>query len=152
MPNGRDELSRHVVFPPDNPTGECNKWCAPLHEFYERIQHHPHAVFFDVDDFMLMSGWRRSGRPLLILCKHHYTRRYLNVDAAGDVWRYVAPRNDSDPSPGTYRRLTGVDEALERLGLEEMPWMDPERFGYLQDAEPSRQMYATDQYWEPGSE
>ena len=151
MPKSRDALSRHVVFPPDNPTGECDEWCAPLHQVNERIQHHPHAVFFDVDDFMVMSGWRRPGRSLLILYKHVHTRHYLNVDAVGDVWRYVAPRKGSDQLPGAYRRLASVDEALVRLGLEEMPWMDPERFGHLQDAEPWQEMYAIDRYWETGS-
>ena len=63
------------------------------------------AAFFDIDDFMLMGGWRRPRRPLLILSKHSYTRRYLNVDTAGDVWKYVEPREYSDEKPGMYRRL-----------------------------------------------
>jgi len=153
MPKSRDALSRHVVFPPDNPTGECDEWCAPLHQFHDRIQHHPLAVFFDVDDFMLMGGWRRSGHPLLILCKHRVTRRYLNVDVAGNVWRYAAPRTNSDRTPGTYRRLAGVDEALERLGLDEMPWMDPGRFGHLKGEDPWREIDAMtlDDTWGGGS-
>ena len=149
MPNGRDSWSRNTVFPPGNPTGQCDEWCAPLHQFYERIQHHPLAVFFDVDDFMVMCGWRRSGRPLLTLYKHVHTRMYLNVDAAGDVWRYVAPRRGNDDAVGSYRRLASVDEALERLELEEMPWLDPERFGHLQDAEPYE---IDDEYWATGSD
>ncbi len=145
MPKRRDELSQREVFPPDNLTGECNEWCAPLHQFHDRIRQHPHAVFFDVDDFMLMCGLQRPGHPLLILCKHRETRRYLNVDAAGDVWQYVAPRKFSDRTPGTYTRLASVEEALEGLGLEEMPWMDPDRFGHLQTEDA-----VLDDRWEDG--
>lgn len=136
MPKSRDVLSRHVVFPPDNPTGECNEWCAPLHQFQERIARHPMAAFFDIDDFMLMGGWRRPGRPLLILSKHSYTRRYLNVDTAGDVWKYVEPREYSDEKPGMYRRLKTAEAALERIDLHQMPWMDRERFGHLREPDP----------------
>jgi len=136
MPKGRDVLSRHLVFPPDNPTGECTEWCGPLHQFQERIAHLAIAQFFDIDDLMCMGGWRRPGRPLLILSKHIYTRRYLNIDMAGDVWKYVAPRELSDERSGMYRRLKTVDEALARLGLHEMPWMDPTRFGHLRGREP----------------
>jgi len=131
MPKRPDALSRHV-FPPDDRTGECDEWCAPLHLFQERIAHHPLAVFFDVDDFMLMGGWERPGRPLLILSKHGYTRRYINVDVAGDVWRYIAPRSYSDRNPGRYVRLASVDDALVRLNLGEMPWLAPARFGHTQ--------------------
>lgn len=132
MPKNRNALPRHVVFPPDDRTGECDEWCAPLHLFQEQSADHPDAVFFDVDDFMLMCGWQRAGKPLLLLGKHRYTRRYLNVDMAGDVWRYVPPRKFSDRSPGTYKRLSGIDEAMDNLELCEMPWLNPDRFGHLQ--------------------
>jgi len=81
----------------------------------------------------------RTGHPLLILYEHYMTRRYINADAAGDVWRYVASRKFSDQTPGTYMKIANVDEALEGLGLDKMPWMDPNRFGRLQGEETWRQ-------------
>ena len=36
-------------------------------------------------------------------------------------------------------KIANVDEALEGLGLDKMPWMDPNRFGRLQGEETWRQ-------------
>ena len=94
----------------------------------------PVARLFDVDDFMIMGGWRRNGKPLLYLYKHGFTRRYLNIDADGEAWRYVEPKRLDSNHPGRFIRLPSLESAVNSLGLWEMPWMDPDRFGHLRDS------------------
>ncbi len=129
MPKSSGPSTHPMVFPPDNRTAECDEWCAALHLVEARVADLPDGKFFDVDDFMIMGGWRRRGKPMIYLYKHRHTRRYINVDMNGTAWRYVEPAHLDDDHPGSYRRLPGLDVAVARLELSEMPFMVPERYG-----------------------
>jgi hypothetical protein len=78
--------------------------------------------YFVVDDFMCMGMLHRNGRPNLILNKHVHTRRYLNLDATGHAYRYLAPPPES-ASSGQYRPYRDLVAAIDALHLYEMPWL-----------------------------
>ncbi len=118
-----------MMFPPNSRTNECDEWCAALHLVESKVVDLPDGKFFDVDDFMIMGGWHRRGKPMIYLYKHGFTRRYINVDMDGIAWRYVPPAQLDDDHLGHYRRLSGLNVAVARLELWEMPLMVPERFG-----------------------
>ncbi len=129
MPKSSGPSTHPMVWPPATRAAECDEWCAALHLVEARVADFPDGQFFDVDDFMIMGGWRRRSKPMIYLYKHGFTRRYLNVDMQGVAWQYVEPAHLDDDHPGTYKRLSGLDVAVARLDLWEMPMMDPERFG-----------------------
>jgi len=66
----------------------------------------------------------RPPRPTITLYKHRYTRRYLNLDAAGTTYRYFPPRAGSS-GHGQYRPHKDPSSALWGLGLWELPQMKP---------------------------
>ena len=82
--------------------------------------------FFDIDDFMHMS-WCHEARPHgLMLYKHRDTRRYLNLDSGGQAYRYIpSPPNAADDH-GRYEPHACLRDALDDLGLWELPWMRSE--------------------------
>jgi hypothetical protein len=80
------------------------------------------AKYFVVDDFMCMGLLHRRGRPDLFLNKHSLTRRYLNLDADGHAYRYLAPPEESE-SNGQYRPYGDLVSAIDALHLHEMPWL-----------------------------
>ena len=51
--------------------------------------------------------------------KHVDTRRYLNLDVDGAAYRY-------DDGDGTYVRHETLRDAVDALGLWELPWLRPE--------------------------
>jgi hypothetical protein len=126
---------RDYTFPP-RPTGECNEWCAPLHMIERAVAGADFARHFDVCDFMVMAAFRRRGKPLLYLYKHAITRRYLNVDAAGQVWQYIAPKHDRPDDRGRYVKLRDIRTAVAALDLEMVAnlddWADDEPSGSWQ--------------------
>jgi len=112
------------LFPPeDQPLDQS--WWRPLEQVAQSVAGRPRYRFFDLSDFMMMCGINRAPRPRLILYKHSYTRRYLNLDDAGLAYRYIAPRETSSGS-GRYLVHRTMEEALEALALWELPWMKPE--------------------------
>jgi hypothetical protein len=101
---------------------------APLRLVADRLRTStvPADAFFDPDDFMLMS-WCRSDCPgHVMLFKHVDTRRYLNLDANGDAYRYVPPAADTPDGDARYVRHTTLREAVDGVGLWELPWMRPD--------------------------
>lgn len=74
-----------LVFPSDHVPLSAD-WIRPL-EAVARSIAGVRFRFFDLDDFMIMAQIRRRERPDLHLYKHVYTRRYLNLDAAGHSYR-----------------------------------------------------------------
>jgi hypothetical protein len=112
---------RHVFPPADGPLDPS--WTAPLEIVAEAIRARWRYRFFDLDDFMIMCRLRRGRRRDLLLYKHVYTRRYLNLDDSGAAYRFVpTPRG---PGIGRYLPQRDLDRALDQLGLWELPWMKP---------------------------
>jgi hypothetical protein len=92
----------------------------------------PADAFFDPDDFMLMS-WCVGERPSGVhLFKHVDTRHYLNLDADGVPYRYVPPATDDPDDEGSYVRHTSLRDAVDAVGLWELPWMRPELAAHRQ--------------------
>ncbi len=92
---------------------------APLRLVARRLKSSavPAAACFDPDDFMLMS-WCHPDRPATIsLFKHVGTRRYLNLDADGNAYRYVTPAAGNPNRAGTYVPHKSWRETLDDLGL-----------------------------------
>ena len=123
-----------MQFPePDQPVGP--EWWAPLERIADQIRHEPRYQFFSIGDFMLMGKEVCAGRPDVYLYKHSFTRRYLNLDADGRPYAYVAPRRGT--GDGRYDEVSDLRDALDHLGLWELPWMKRElekyRFGLSWD-------------------
>lgn len=118
-------------FPPDDRPIDPS-WWVPLEHLAAAIAVVPRYRFFDLDDFMLMAKLKRSGgRADLLMYKHHHTRRHLNLDGAGNAYRYVPPR--SPQGSGRHLRHERLCDALDALALWELPWMkeglEAERLG-----------------------
>jgi hypothetical protein len=110
------------LFPPEGQPIDPS-WWAPLDAVRRAVVATPRYRFFDIDDFMLMGGIDRRPRPRVLLYKHYYTRRYLNLDDAGHAYRYIAPRSLESKSPGRYVGHPDLRLALDHLLLWELPWM-----------------------------
>lgn len=109
-------------FPPEGQPLDPS-WWAPLEAVGRVIADDPRHRFFDVADFMLMAKLkRRTPQPDLLLYKHFFTRHYLNLDDAGNAYRYVPPRHLTSGS-GRYLRHRDLHTALDALTLWELPWM-----------------------------
>jgi hypothetical protein len=112
-----------LIAPPDAHPIDPG-WWAPLEAVARVSAGQPHYAFFDPADFMLMGRIvRRSPRADLLLYKHWYTRRYLNLDQAGHAYRFVPPR--ALHRSGRYLHHGSLADALDALGLWELPWMKP---------------------------
>ncbi|MGE0138133.1 MAG: hypothetical protein AB7L17_23835 [Ilumatobacteraceae bacterium] len=114
---------KNMRFPSEAELATCGVWCAPLHKVERAIAGQPFARFFHIEDFMCMGMVRRSGRPDLILNKHRLTRMYLNLDADGHAYRYLAPKRAESTSTGQYRPHKDLVAAIDHLRLFEMPWL-----------------------------
>jgi hypothetical protein len=112
----------HYEFPPSD--GPLDEWFAPLEAVARLIEGNPRFPFFDLGDFMVMERLVRPPRPTIVLYKHYFTRRYLNLDEWGTAYRYIAPPVDSDRS-GRYVRHRDLASAIHQLQLLELPWMKP---------------------------
>ncbi len=109
---------------PDDKRPLHPSWLAPLEAVTRAVAGNPRFRFFDPSDFMIMNQWLRRGRPTLVLYKHWYTRRYLNLDAAGHAYRYLSPRDIlTSTSNGRYLPHRDLCEAIDHLWLWELPWM-----------------------------
>lgn len=120
--------------PPPERSDPLARRFAPLRLVAERLATStvPADAFFDPDDFMLMS-WCRSDRPKdVMLFKHIDTRHYLNLDADGAAYRYVPAATDDPDDQGTYVRHMTLRDAVDAVGLWELPWMRPELAAHRQ--------------------
>jgi len=78
----------------------------------------PADAFFDPDDFMDVS-WAIGDRPAGVhVFRHIDTRGVINLDADGVPYR----RDDR----GGWLRCATLREAVDALGLWELPWLRPE--------------------------
>jgi len=112
-----------MSFPSEQDVATCGPWCAPLHKVEKAIAGQEFAKYFRIEDFMCMGKVRRGGRPDIILNKHRHTRRYLNLDADGHAYRYLAPKDIASASAGQYRAHNDLRVAIDHLELYEMPWL-----------------------------
>jgi hypothetical protein len=104
-----------MVFPTDGAPVDPS-WWRPLEQVMHTIAGDPRYEAVDIDDFMLMGGVARRGRPRIVLYKHVHSRRYLNLDDAGHAYGYVPPRPGAS-GDGRYVALEDLRTALERLDL-----------------------------------
>jgi hypothetical protein len=112
-------------FPPDDDRPLDPGWWAPLGAVGRMIAGEPRFRFFDLGDFMVMARVvRRPRRPDVLLYKHCYTRRYLNLDHAGHAYRY-GPTREFERGTDRYVRHHHLRTALDDLDLWELPWMKP---------------------------
>lgn len=81
---------------------------APLEAVARLTADGPFPV--DPGDFMWMGATASDGVPVQ-LYKHSDTRRYLNLDAAGHAYRYVAKDNAYVPLADLYSALVHVHGA-----------------------------------------
>jgi hypothetical protein len=110
------------IFPfDDEPLHEM--WLRPLDGIARAMDGHPRARFFELGDFMIMDGYLRRSRPTLVLYKHYFTRRYLNIDESGHTYRYVPPRDWRGTYNGRYVPHQDLLEAIDHLQLWLLPWM-----------------------------
>lgn len=78
----------------------------------------PADAFFDPDDFMSV-GWAIADRPAHVrVFKHVDTRRCLNLDRDAAPYRALGD--------GRYVRHATLRDAVDALGLWEMPWLRPD--------------------------
>lgn len=114
---------------------------APLEQVARLTRASESLVSIAACEFMFMTRVdRRRPRPSIHLYKHIFTRRYLNLDAAGHAYRYIAPRDIMSDYPGRYvphRSLTAALHHLE-LWFAEDEWRE-ERLAACPDHEGSRQ-------------
>jgi hypothetical protein len=89
----------------------------------------PSDAFFDPQDFRIMAKLVRTSSPDIVLYRHSFTRRYINVDAGGRTYRYVEPRSGDLDRPGRYYSEP-FRKAVQQLGLWELAWMKPELLPY----------------------
>ena len=113
--------SSRLSFSKPGAVSGCGPWCEPLHMVERVVGSHPDGKYFDVDHFGVGVTLHRRGRPDIFLYKHYFTRRYLNLDAAGHAYRYHPPR--SDRGSGQYRRHRDLHAAIDDLHLWELPYL-----------------------------
>ena len=111
-----------AVPPDDGPLDPM--WWAPLEQVARTVTGTRRHRFFDIDDFMLMVRLVRRDRPDLTVYKHRFTRRSLHLADDASPYRFVAPRRLD--LPGRHIRARSLDQALDHLGLWELPWMKDE--------------------------
>jgi hypothetical protein len=121
--------ANRLEFPDDDVTVPLDPaWTDPL-DAVSRVLRDGNGVpsdqFFDCCDFMIMARVRRPKLPDLVLYKHIYTRRYINLDAAGHAYRYVPPKSLTSSARGRYVSHRDLRRAVTELGLWELPWMKP---------------------------
>ena len=116
---------RNLVLPPDDDPLDPS-WTSPLEAVGRAIRGVRRYQFFELEDFMIMCKVHRLPRPDLVLYKHYFTRRYLNLDAAGHAYRYFPPRDPASTRSGQYRLHRNLPTAMDHLGLWQLPWMKPE--------------------------
>lgn len=100
----------------------CSAWCEPIHIVERAIADQPFGKYFRIEQFMCMGKVHRSKRPDLVLNKHSLTRRYLNLDADGNAYRYIPPKNPNSLAEGSYRRFGTLVDAIDELDLHLLPW------------------------------
>ena len=115
-------VPRGIVVPPDGDLDDS--WWAPLEAVTKVARADPRYRFFDIDDFQLMYKQVRRGRADLVMYRHFYIRRYLNLDHAGHAYRFVCPRPPST-APCRYLHHRSLRDALDHLDLWELPWLKP---------------------------
>ena len=122
---------RHVQ--PDRPDLLVRRF-APLRLVAEKLRASavPADAFFDPEDFMFVS-WALEGCPTHVkVFRHVDTRKHLSLDRDGTPYR--------DTGDGTYVRHATLRDAVDALGLWELPWL-------RRELAPHRQGLAWEDRW-----
>jgi len=94
---------------------------APLERVARLARQSPQLPSFHEAEFMFMGTARDMNRGLAIhLYKHVDTRRYLNLDDAGQAYAYSeggSMDDDNAISGGWYRLYVSLAAAIEHVGL-----------------------------------
>ena len=105
-------------FPdPDGPLAP--EWKAPLERMMAITAGDRRYRWLDPDDLMVMVRLLRPPRPSIVVYKHSYSRRHLNLDDSAQAYRYIPPRRGSK-SQGRHDRHRSLDDALKALALYEL--------------------------------
>ncbi len=109
--------------PPPEPSHLLARRFAPLRLVAEKLRASavPADAFFSPDDFLCVS-WAVDCPGHVKVFKHVDTRKLLNLDGDG-----AAYRTDGD---GEYVRHTTLREAVDAVGLWELPWLRPDLAGH----------------------
>jgi hypothetical protein len=87
----------------------------PLERLATLVAARPGLPPVDPDDFLYCARIPRKDLPVLHVYRHVLTHRYLNVDEAGLVWRYVGPGGK-----GEEPRYALIEDVAEALALTEL--------------------------------
>ena len=98
-------------FKPEDPV--YREWFAPLEALAVEVAKDPTLPAVRPDHFLYAACIQRKGFPDLRVYRHVGSRRYLNVDDRGLVWRYTA----SDQVGAERYAPTTVEAALESAEL-----------------------------------
>jgi hypothetical protein len=90
-------------------------WWRPLELVAADAATVPGLPPVDPDDFIYVAWVERKDHPRLHVYRNLLSGRHLNIDAAGQVWRYVRRTRDGGEQ---YARLDGIAEALEQAELD----------------------------------
>jgi hypothetical protein len=90
-------------------------WWRPLELVAAAATAVPGLPPVDLDDFIYVAWVERQSHPRLHVYRNLLSGRHLNIDAAGQVWRYVRRTRDSGEQ---YALLDGLAEALDQAELD----------------------------------
>jgi len=93
---------------------DLSAW-RPLERLAAQAAARPGLPPVDPDDFLYCARITRAELPVLHVYRHVLTHRYLNVDEAGVVWRYIGPGpKGEDP------RYAFVEDLADALAMTEL--------------------------------
>ncbi len=90
------------------------EWFAPLEQLSLLVATDVGLPQINPDHFLYTARIQRNGRPDIHVYRHVGTRRFLNVDDAGDVWRYTGRDN---VGYDRYAQYVTIEEALDGADL-----------------------------------
>jgi hypothetical protein len=108
-------------FPDDDEISGCSWWCEPMHMVERALAGTSYAELYCIEDFMCMGLYEQQGGPSILLSKHKWTRRYLDLGLDGTACRYRAPLDYGGADGGSYVRHANLLDAIAHLELELVP-------------------------------
>ncbi|MHB8464178.1 MAG: hypothetical protein ACYDH6_10505 [Acidimicrobiales bacterium] len=104
-------MSAYWLKPEDRVRPE---WFTPLEDLATTVAADPTLPRVDPDHFLYAARIERSGFAVLHAYRHIGSRKFLNVDEHGEVWRYTG---SDKVGSGRYAPYPSLDEALDALEL-----------------------------------
>jgi hypothetical protein len=90
------------------------EWFRPLEQLAELVACEPALPQVNPDHFFYAARILRDGHPDLHAYRHVGTRKYINVDDAGDLWRFA--RTD-EHGIAVYTKYEAIEDAVEAAEL-----------------------------------